>query len=109
MKKVPPIPSAPATVIKVGDVKEYLSLGKTPLGKKKKTPVFYTYRHVEYDLDGWADCARFLPEDFDLVFMRLKRDRIIPGWIAGKTWAGLRLKKEDVVLFWKRKEEEKAA
>lgn len=109
MKKVLPIPSPPITTVKVGDIKEHLSSENPETGRTKKTPVFFTYRDVQYDIDGWADCARYLPEDFDLVFMRLKREKTIPGWISGRSWSGLRLKNDDVVLFWKRKDEEKAA
>lgn len=67
------------------------------------------YKDVECDIDGWVDCRKFLPDDFDLVFMRLKRGKAISGWISGKIWCGLRLKNDDVVIFWKRKEEEKVS
>ena len=91
--------------VHVGYLKEYLQTVDETTGKVKKTPVYYTYRDVEYDIDGWADSKRFLPEDFDLVFMRLKREKTITGWVNGNTWDGLRLKDDDEVLFWKRNEE----
>ena len=86
--------------IKVGDIKSYVIKASG-----RKNPVFYSYGDVEYDIDGWADVTRFLPNDFDLVFLRLKRERTIPGWINGQSFEGRKLKPDDVVLFWKRKEE----
>ena len=96
---------APTTYIKVGNVKEYISAGKTVTGKPSKKPIYYAYKDVEYDMDGWADSKKYLPEDFDLVYMRLKREKTIPGWISGSSWFGLRFKSGDVVLFWKRSHE----
>lgn len=109
MKKNFAISHAPNLVIKVGDLKEYLIGINQISGREKRTPIYYSYKDVEYDIDGWADCARFLPDDYDFVFMRLLRNKTIAGWISGYTWTGLRLKQDDVVVFWKRKEEEKAA
>lgn len=86
--------------IKVGDIKSYKIKADG-----RKNPVFYSYAHVEYDIDGWADVEKYLPNDFDLVFLRLKRERTIPGWINGQFFEGRKLKPDDVVLFWKRKEE----
>jgi hypothetical protein len=97
-----------STIIKVGNVKDYIITKNQNTGYQKKTPVFYTYKDVEYDIDGWADCKRFLPDDYDLVFLRLFREKTIPGWISGSSWYGLRLKKEDSVTYWKRKEDEGA-
>ena len=93
--------------IQVGDIKEKTGSIDEKTGKRRKSPVFYSYQDVEYDIDGWADASRFLPEDFDLVYMRLKRDKSIPGWFNGSSWTGLRLKSDDKVVFWKRKLEEK--
>jgi hypothetical protein len=89
-------------MMKVGSVKEYVHIGQT-----RQKAVFYTYQDVDYDLDGWADAKKCLPEDFDLVYMRLKRERTIPGWVNGTKWHGLRLKSDDEVVLWKRKLEEK--
>lgn len=94
--------------LKVGNVKEYIPIVNKKTGRKTKSTVFYTYKDVTYDSDGWADVTKYLPEDYDLVYLRLKRERTIPGWIFEKTWYALRLLKDDVVLFWKRKKEERA-
>lgn len=98
---------APVSRIKVGVIKKYIPVVDKKTGKRKKIPVFYSYlKDVIYDIDGWADAKKFLPEDFDLVYMRLKRKRKIPGWINGLSWHGSRLRPNDEVLFWKRKEED---
>jgi hypothetical protein len=48
---------------------------------------------------------KYLPADFDLVYLRLERERTIPGWISGTNWDAIRLKSTDKVLYWKRKME----
>ena len=100
------IPRAPlSTRKKVGNIKEYITTVAKD-GKSRKTAVPYSYRDVEYDDYGWADSKKYLPEDFDLVYMKLARERIITGWINGTHWCGVRLKQDDKVLFWKRDIEE---
>lgn len=110
MKKKLSSPKKSSTSIsrkKVGDFKAIITK-KDPKSKKdKRTTVFYSYADCESDFDGWVDCKRFLPADFDLVHMRLKRNRTIPGWVNGSTWEGLRIKPDDEVKYWKRKEEDR--
>lgn len=93
-------------MIKVGSVKEYIAKKDNKSGKMKKQEILYTYKDVKYDIDGWVDCNLFLPEDFDLVYMKVEGKKTIPGWISGSSWYGLRYKKEDVVKYWKRKPDE---
>jgi hypothetical protein len=52
-----------------------------------------------------VDAKLFLPMAFDLVYMRLER-RTIPGWWNGTSWEGMRLNKENCVLYWKYKKDE---
>jgi hypothetical protein len=104
-EKVFSLPSE-VRVIKVGTLKGYQEKTYPKTGMSRRYPVFYSYKDVEYDIDGWADVNKYLPDDFDLVFMRLKRNRTIPGWVNGSTWEGLRFKNDDVVLFWKKNEHE---
>jgi hypothetical protein len=92
--------------IKVGNVKEYVYTQNKITGRTNKVPIPYVYKDVAYDIDGWADSEKYLPEDFDLVLMKLARGKTVPGWIGGTTWYGLRFKKDDAVLFWKRNPEE---
>jgi hypothetical protein len=68
-------------------------------GKKRK----FTYSDVEYDADKWVDASKFLPADFDLVFIKsLSRKEAISGWSIGKKWDGLHIKPEEKILFWKK-------
>jgi hypothetical protein len=95
-------------LVKVGNIKKYTISKEANTDKCRKTAVFYTYKDIQFDIDGWADSKRFLPDDFDLVYMRLKREKTVAGWIAGTIWIGLRLKPDDKVIAWKRKEGEKS-
>lgn len=93
-------------MIKVGTHKEYITKFDKN-GKEKKVEVVYTYRDVQYDIDGWADSNKYLPDDFDLVYMKIEGKKTMPGWASGNSWAGLKYKDGDKVLYWKRKPEEK--
>lgn len=66
----------------------------------------FSYRDVDFDDDGWADAKRFLPHDYDLMYLKLKDKGVISGWVAYEEWQGLRLKSNDEVLYWKRQSEE---
>lgn len=94
-------------MIKVGSVKEYTQKKDNKTGKMKKVEVLFTYRDVKFDIDGWADSKEYLPDDFDLVYMKVEGRKTMPGWSIGTSWAGLRLKPTDQVVYWKRKPEEK--
>ncbi len=75
--------------------------------KGEKVAINYNYRDVQYDKHGWADVNKFLPADFDLVFLNIEGKKTISGWFTGNNWDGLLLKEEDKVISWKLKEEEK--
>lgn len=94
-------------MIKVGDVKQCFIKVDNKTGKDKKIEVFYTYTDIKFDSNGWADSKTDLPGDFDLVYMKVGEKKIIPGWISGSSWNGLRLKSKDLIPYWKRKPEEK--
>lgn len=66
-------------------------------------PRYWTYKDVKYDEDGWADANKYLPADYDLVYLKIEDQPCVCGWSAGNSWDGLQVKKEDKVLFWKRK------
>lgn len=72
-----------------------------------KNPPKISYREVKFDEDGWADAEKWIPADYDLVFMKLKRGPTVSGWAYGNEFIGLRMKPKDVVLYWKRKPDEK--
>lgn len=66
----------------------------------------WTYCHVQYEKDGWADPDKFLPEDYDLVLLNRQDKNPIKGWVNGTTWFGFRLKEEDKVIGWRRVKED---
>lgn len=82
---------------KVGrDVVKYEKNGEP---KKRK----FSYRDVVYDEDKWVDAKKFLPADFDLMFLKTK-DKTYPGWSSGVKWDGLNVPKNLEVLYWKRQD-----
>lgn len=68
---------------------------------------YVTYADIHYDPDGWVDAEKYLPGDYDLVYLKIKDKFSKSGWIVGKRWDGLKVLEEDKVLYWKRKPEEK--
>ncbi len=82
---------------KVGlDVVKYEKNGEP---KKRK----FSYQDVQYDEDKWVGAKKFLPADFDLLFMKTK-DKTYPGWSVGKKWDGLNVPENLEVLYWKRQD-----
>lgn len=77
-------------------------VGVSYLDEKKNER--YSYKNVFFDEDGWADAKKYVPEDFDLVSVKIKNKKICSAWVNGKTWDGLKIKREDEVLAWKRQE-----
>lgn len=69
--------------------------------KKKGKQRKFSYTDVEYDCDDWADAAKYLPADYDLVHLKTEK-KTISGWRSGNVWAGLRLKGDEKFLYWKR-------
>ncbi len=63
----------------------------------------FPYSMVEYDNAGWVDCDKFLPLDYDLVYLQLDA-KILIGWRRDHKWDGLHLRKGDQVYKWKRKD-----
>jgi hypothetical protein len=66
-----------------------------------------TYKDVRYDEDGWADAKRFIPADYDLVYLKIEGEPTTSGWSTGNNWDGLQIKEEHNILYWKKKQEEK--
>lgn len=60
----------------------------------------FRYCQVIYEEDNWADSTKYLPADFDLVF--LKTDKGIKnGWHTGIGWDGKNVKADEKVYLWK--------
>ena len=75
---------------------------------KKKIPLKYS--QVPKQKDGFVTDMTYLPISRDLLYLRrLGKDKIITGWWDGKKWYGLRLKKEDKIIAWKRNFEDDKA
>lgn len=72
-----------------------------PSGKPKTI----AYPDVKYDFDGWAKAGEYLPAKFDLVTLKTpsgsKR-----GWHTGMGWDGLKVERDDDVIYWKKTKEE---
>jgi hypothetical protein len=76
-----------------------LSKLKDPLSNKSRP---YKYSDIPSE-KGWVEVLKFLPIPFDLMYLRVKdKGRTVSGWWNGQNWEGLRLKKEEKVLKWKR-------
>jgi hypothetical protein len=76
-------------------------------GKKGRKPsnIFYKNSDVQTDIDGWVNPTLWLPLAFDLCWLKTEK-RVCTGWWTGKEWEGLRLKKDESILYWKRCTEE---
>jgi hypothetical protein len=70
--------------------------------RKVGSPRSFNYSKVISDPDGWVDANKFLPADYDLCLLRIDGKKSIYGWAAGIGWDGLKLGKDDKVIFWKR-------
>lgn len=69
--------------------------------KKRNLPIYYKYSDAIYDCEGWADPMQWLPDPFDLCWLKTLA-KTIKGWWSGAVWDGLRLKKNDEVKSWKK-------
>ncbi len=82
-------------MMKVG--RDYIKVGE----KERK----FAYRDIKFDPDGWADATKFLPADYDLMYLKIKNKKSAAGWSVGSKWDGLKLAPEDEILYWKKKAE----
>lgn len=71
----------------------------------RKKPRRMEYLDVEYDQNGWADPSKFLPADCDLMCLKLQNGKQVNGWLVGDRWEGLKKKKTDRVVAWRREVE----
>lgn len=80
-------------------------IGKTypPLLEKTKK---FTYVMMETDANGWVDVNNYLPEDYDLIYMKdAEGKRTVVGWLGANQWDGLNLPTNFKCKYWKRKED----
>lgn len=85
--------------IQVGHIKEKR--------KAPKSHLYYTYKDVKTDLNGWAKSADYLPEEFELCVLQTDKGKFLSGWHTGQHWDGLNVQGEHNVEFWKRQTEKR--
>lgn len=71
----------------------------------KEVLEFNTYTNIKQDIDGWVDARHYVPADFDLCQIKIKDKKSRMGWVQGRVWDGLKLVKNDEILYWKRTRE----
>lgn len=79
-----------------------LNIKRIQLGEK---PGSITYTTVPKDYDGWVDASLYLPQDYDLILMRVDRKSYkctFPGWWNGGSFDGAEYRDGDIVKLWKR-------
>ena len=54
-----------------------------------------------YDPDGWIDVDRYLPEDYDLVKVKLHNGNLRQAWMQKERWVSVGVKSTDKVTHWK--------
>lgn len=69
-------------------------------GKQRK----FSYADIDYETNKWVDASKFLPADFDLVYIKTpKRIKTIPAWSVGSNWDGLNIKIDEKITHWKKR------
>ncbi len=69
---------------------------------KKRKKRSFLYDDVEYDNDKWADATKYLPADYDLMYLKIEgRWRPLTGWSVGKKWDGLDINSNFKITHWK--------
>jgi len=64
------------------------------------------YSDVPTDEYKWVYNLTYRPIPYDLMYLKLEENNAVKsGWWTGITWKGLRLKKEDKIIAWKRNQE----
>lgn len=73
-----------------------------------KDPVYFSYKDIVYEKDGWADASKYLPAECDLCSLIIEgMENPISGWIIGKCWDSARFEglRKPNVIFWKQRRE----
>lgn len=66
----------------------------------------FRYLVTHFNKEGWAEAKASKPIPFDLVTVETETGKKIAAWWNEFSWEGLRLKKSDEVLRWKRRKYE---
>lgn len=67
--------------------------------------VILKYTDLPIHYKNWQNPDAYLPMPYDLVDLLLESQKTKTGWWTGNYWMGLRLKKEDKVISWKKTRE----
>jgi hypothetical protein len=51
--------------------------------------------------NGWFSTKKYLPLDFDLVYVKFE-NKILPAWFAFNKWDGIKLPKNPEIEYWRR-------
>lgn len=66
--------------------------------------VVIKYTDLPGSFPSWQDPCTYRPMPFDLVEIQTPRG-IKSGWWTGNKWMGVRLRKEDTIISWKKSRE----
>jgi hypothetical protein len=86
---------------------QIIVVGKSKLlDKTKSEERVYKYSDIPTDEQKWVFNLKYMPIPYDLMHLKLKGlDKIKSGWWNGIRWKGLRLKRCETVIAWKRNQE----
>jgi len=63
----------------------------------------FTYNDIKYEPGKWADASKYLPADYDLVFIKYPNQiKTKSAWCIGRKWDGLNIHPDQNVLYWKK-------
>jgi len=75
---------------------------KTRLPRNYEEANTFVYKHAVFNEHGWADANDYKPIPYDILYLKTSTGKVVKGWWAEFFFDGLRLKKEDVVVKWRR-------
>ena len=79
-----------------------MKVGKDIIVDKKTNKIRkLSYRDVEYGIDAWVDANKYLPADFELLYLKIDNS-IYCGWLNGTKWDGKMVNEKHKINYWKR-------
>lgn len=62
-----------------------------------------SYKFTPCDEGGWIDSRKFMPAEYDLVFIKVEGKKKLTGWWTGWCWDGVNVDiPEGTDVIWKR-------